>query len=125
MAVCFCLEPLVGGRIFVGLIWMKMVVGSREMSHEVWGMQEATVSDMWSRRKGTGRWVWLWRRRLFVWEEEHPVGLVDILPLLELSEGEDNWYWGLEDRGSFTIKSVYALLGHESNSGPVFNAPEL
>ncbi|MCI03035.1 hypothetical protein A2U01_0024069, partial [Trifolium medium] len=73
---------------------------------------------------GSGRWEWLWRRRLFVWEEILFEELRERLPRVDLVIGEDEWHWGLEE-GGFTVKSAYLLLGRSSSPGRVFSASEL
>jgi hypothetical protein len=73
-------------------------------------LKEGTVSDFWVERDGVFNWAWGWRRRLFVWEEIILNNLLEVLPVLVLSEEEDVWRWELEDSGCFSVKSAYLLI---------------
>lgn len=44
--------------------------------------QEATVQDMWSPNLSGGRWVFNWRRHLFVWENNLLIELLGIWKVL-------------------------------------------
>lgn len=72
--------------------------------------KEAKVADMWREGEIEVDWLFNWRRKLFVWEE----GLRNELRLdlqgFVKSQGEDEWYWKLEDRGCFTVGSLYKKL---------------
>jgi hypothetical protein len=55
-------------------------------------------------------WNFSWRRRLFVWEEELYNNLLSDIEGVVLSEGEDDWWWNLEEDGVFTVNSFYGKL---------------
>jgi hypothetical protein len=69
--------------------------------------KDAMINEVW---EGERRWDLRWRRRLFVWEEELIGELREALPLLELSQEEDAWCWGLGEGGVFTVHSAYLYL---------------
>jgi hypothetical protein len=64
------------------------------------------VIDYWVEGEGWGVGTWGWRRRLFEWEENL------LIELLEVREEEDEWSWELEDNGTFSVRSVYLALGN-------------
>lgn len=69
--------------------------------------QNRVITDcgFWCDRK----WEWeiLWRRNLFVWEQQ----LYLILHSASLIEEEDDeWKWGLDCSGLYTTKSAYSYL---------------
>jgi hypothetical protein len=68
------------------------------------------VRDFLLERDGGFNWVWGWRRRLFVWEDSILNNLLEVLPVVVLSEEEDVWSWELEDNGCFSVRSAYLLL---------------
>jgi hypothetical protein len=73
--------------------------------------KDGSLGDLWRNVERWSKGEWGWRRRLFVWEETLLEELVRVLPGVELKEEEDEWRWVLEDNGSFSVKSVYLLLG--------------
>jgi hypothetical protein len=72
--------------------------------------KEAKVAEMGRDRGNESGWNFIWRRRLFVWEEELLNRLLIDLQGFELSQGEDEWRWRLEDGGGFTVRSIYKKL---------------
>jgi hypothetical protein len=63
-------------------------------------------------RWNSGRWEWslLWRRNLFVWEEEHRSMLVNILTPIHLSNSCDEWKCHHSTGGMFSVRSLYCYL---------------
>lgn len=55
--------------------------------------------------------AWVWRRRLFAWEEEL-VGEIKLLLLnVNLQVNKDDWWlWSLENSKSFLVRSVYNYI---------------
>jgi hypothetical protein len=77
--------------------------------------KEASVIDYWVEGEGWGVGTWGWRRRLFEWEENL------LIELLEVREEEDEWSWELEDNGTFAYGG--SLFGAPVvESAPVFCA---
>jgi hypothetical protein len=73
------------------------------------------VIDYWVEGEGWGVGTWGWRRRLFEWEENL------LIELLEVREEEDEWSWELEDNGTFAYGG--SLFGAPVvESAPVFCA---
>ncbi|PNX64557.1 hypothetical protein L195_g054080 [Trifolium pratense] len=67
-----------------------------------------------------------WRRRLFVWEEELLLCLLEALTHeLVFSVAKDEWRWRLEDGGMFSVSSIYGYLGRVPSSDSMFNDHEL
>jgi len=59
--------------------------------------KEAKVAEMWREGEIDVEWLLIWRRRLFVWEEELLNELMLDLRGFVRSQGEDVWHWNLED----------------------------
>ncbi|XP_024640483.1 uncharacterized protein [Medicago truncatula] len=68
--------------------------------------QEATVEAMWN----GGIWSFLWRRRLFVWEETLLHSLLGELDGFVRTNVEDRWRWRLDEVKDFKVKSLYVKL---------------
>jgi hypothetical protein len=68
--------------------------------------KEASIGDLVS----NGECSLLWRRTLFVWEDQLVVELLVELEGTTWSDKEDRWRWELEDIGIFTVKSAYSKL---------------
>jgi hypothetical protein len=47
------------------------------------------------------------------------------MPIVIMSEEEDEWRWGLDVNGRFTVKSIYVLLGMVFPLESVFNEQQL
>jgi hypothetical protein len=87
--------------------------------------QNASVEEMRGSVDGVDRWVWLWRRNLFTWEQELLLELQQAVPLVARSEEIDSWFWRPEGSGLFTAKSAYLLLARIFGSEAVFGRQEL
>jgi hypothetical protein len=73
-------------------------------------IKDGLVGEVWVNRERLWSGAWGWRRRLFGWEEALLHDLSLAIPMLTLSEEEDEWKWGLEEDGSFSVKSSYLFL---------------
>jgi hypothetical protein len=72
--------------------------------------QEALVCDVGRWENGVWLWGWLWRRNLFVWEENLMQQLLDLLSQVTVSEANDRWVWSLAIQDGFSVKSLYVFL---------------
>jgi hypothetical protein len=61
--------------------------------------KDGVLVEFWRERERWRRGEWGWRRRLFVWEEALFNELWDSVPVLTLSEEEDDWKWVFGDDG--------------------------
>jgi hypothetical protein len=61
------------------------------------------------------RWSWnfIWRMRLFQWEEDRITRLLVNLENVRLSHEVDCWRWNIESEGCFSVKSTYGSLANE------------
>jgi len=75
-------------------------------------LKDAKVADMWRVDGVDLDWRFTWRRRLFVWEEGLLNDLILDLNGFEISQGEDEWRWNLENHGVFTVSSTYKKLAN-------------
>ncbi|MCI03482.1 putative non-LTR retroelement reverse transcriptase, partial [Trifolium medium] len=73
--------------------------------------KEATVAALRS-DTDIGSWNLLWRRRLFVWEEELLGQLQDLISPVTLSEVGDRWGWIPGNGDVFTVSSTYSLVSN-------------
>jgi hypothetical protein len=55
----------------------------------------------------------IWRRSLFLWEEELVDQLVAMVREVRFTTERDKWVWKLEDDGVFSVKSSYQYLAAE------------
>jgi hypothetical protein len=65
------------------------------------------VGQDWSGVGGL-RWNFIWRRRLFVWEETLVEEIVGVLREVNLTALEDRWCWIHDTNGEFSVKFTYA-----------------
>jgi hypothetical protein len=77
--------------------------------YSISNQNEASIADL---RCGAGgvRWNFVWRRRLFVWEETLLEEIVGVLQEVNLTECGDRWSWMHESNGEFSVKSTYTLV---------------
>ncbi|KAK2418950.1 hypothetical protein QL285_041097 [Trifolium repens] len=87
--------------------------------------KDGLVGEILVDRERFCRGAWGWRRRLFVWEEALLQELSVAIPVLALSEEEDEWKWALEDYGCFSVKSTYLLLDRIFTPEPLFGDEQL
>ncbi|GAU34179.1 hypothetical protein TSUD_162800 [Trifolium subterraneum] len=80
--------------------------------------KEATVSEMMVVEGETKSWNFLWRRSLFLWEEERVSQLLSLLENVSLSLEEDKWHWALDPDGCFSVKSAYDSLLENLDTSP-------
>ncbi|KAK2418827.1 hypothetical protein QL285_040988 [Trifolium repens] len=67
----------------------------------------------------------IWRRRLFLWEEELVDQLVLMLREVRLTMESDKWVWNLEDAGVFSVKSSYQYLATETMNSDMVSVEEV
>ncbi|MCH96809.1 putative non-LTR retroelement reverse transcriptase related [Trifolium medium] len=69
----------------------------------------ATVAEIYT-VSDSSQWSLLWRRRLFVWEEELRLELLESIATITLSDRDDRWKW-VPDKGEvFTVNSTFLLI---------------
>ncbi|GAU44687.1 hypothetical protein TSUD_183450 [Trifolium subterraneum] len=70
-----------------------------------------TVAEMRDFGWGSGGAAWLWRRQLWVWEEEMVVECRGLLSNIVLQNtGADKWVWWHDPGGGYTVRGAYNLL---------------
>ncbi|WJX13510.1 hypothetical protein P8452_03894 [Trifolium repens] len=69
--------------------------------------KNSTVADLRVLEGGVAHWNLLWRRRLFVWEEELVTEPIEVINSVVISEDHDRWGWSFNGGGDFTVKSTY------------------
>jgi hypothetical protein len=55
-------------------------------------------------------WNFKWRRRLFVWEDESLLKLLELLADTTLSFVNDTWWCTIRVDGGYTVKDGYCFL---------------
>ena len=70
------------------------------------------MNEMWEDNDDGGWWVFRWRRRLFVWEENILNNLLGDLEVFVRAFEEDKWRWRLGEE-VFTVNSLYGKLEEE------------
>jgi hypothetical protein len=72
--------------------------------------KEATVAEIWDPGSADFKWRLLWRRRLFVWEENVVEELKGVLNEAIVSAEVDCWSWRPDKNNIFTVSSTYKLI---------------
>ncbi|KAF5185372.1 hypothetical protein FRX31_025044 [Thalictrum thalictroides] len=65
------------------------------------------VKDMCGGDRGSSPWDLRLRRRLYEWEEEERISLLNLLNQARFSEEEDRWEWKFSKNGVFSVRSCY------------------
>jgi len=76
--------------------------------YSVSNQKEAVVGEVGDFLGPRLEWRFIWRRHLFMWEEELLLSLKEDLEGRVWTEEED--VWSLEDSGTFTVRSAYMRL---------------
>jgi len=73
--------------------------------------KESTVVDMWSLSWEEDWGLWVWRRRLFAWEEESVRECYVLLHNIVLQNTvHDSWWWFLDSVHGYSVWGVYRHL---------------
>jgi hypothetical protein len=111
--------------------WLDCCVGNTPLCvrfprlFSISSFKEGSVKEFLRDKERLCSGEWGWRRRLFEWEQIALADFAAYVPTLVLSNETDHWNWVLEGNGSFTVKSVYLMLGAVFNSDSVFNDDQL
>ncbi|KAK2446576.1 hypothetical protein QL285_017365 [Trifolium repens] len=93
--------------------WCDVWVGSvslRERFPRLFSIslqQNDSVSALRGAEDGVERWNFVWRRRLFVWEENLLSDLREVINNVTLVNERDRWGWIPNAGGDFSVKSAY------------------
>jgi hypothetical protein len=78
--------------------------------------KNALVAEVVNSDMGGGRWVLMWRRRLFEWGKDLEKELLDLInPIWPLSNDVDRWGWKAENGAVFTVSSTYRIVSNLSS----------
>ncbi|CAJ2628200.1 unnamed protein product [Trifolium pratense] len=80
--------------------------------------KQATVRELVEVDGDRKTWNFLWRRSLFIWEEESVNQLLALLENANFSNLADNWRWVGDPDGVFSDKSAYETLMKDMVIGP-------
>jgi hypothetical protein len=78
--------------------------------------RDAVISDVAEVNGDRIEWSFMWRRRLFIWEEELVTLLKNSLCDVLLTTDVDRWWWKHDPDGDFSVNSTYTLLFKELNT---------
>ncbi|GAU45475.1 hypothetical protein TSUD_190940 [Trifolium subterraneum] len=97
--------------------WEDTWVGNRSLKdrfprlYSISIQKEAKVAELHS-FVNTVHWTLLWRRRLFVWEENLLLQLLELINPITLLGEIDRWGWVPEKDDLFTVKSTFSLVSN-------------
>lgn len=77
-------------------------------------LQEGCVANFGGWVDGVWSWRLVWRRNLFVWEEDLVRDLLLLLQPLILNSDANRWEWVGDVSGVYSVRSAYACLTEES-----------
>jgi hypothetical protein len=80
--------------------------------------KEASIKDLVVVEGDSIAWNLVWRRSLFLWEEERVNQLLGYIDDFRPSSFEDSLRWNLDPEGSFSVKSAFESLSKEIVPGP-------
>jgi hypothetical protein len=95
--------------------WVDVWVGSSSLKDRfprlfsISNQKEAMVAELWNGVSEV-RWNFIWRRRLFVWEETLVEELVQSLQGITLTDFDDKWCWCPDSNGEFSVNSTFDLV---------------
>jgi hypothetical protein len=72
---------------------------------------DARIGDLFLLEGESRSWSFIWRRSLFLWEEDLVSQLLVLLDSVLLSFEEDRWCWKLNPVDGFSVKSAFEFLG--------------
>jgi hypothetical protein len=104
------------GNGFSTRFWTDIWIGENSLRSRyprlfsISDQKEAKVGEMGLMSELGTEWNFMWRRHLFMWEEEVLVNLKEDLGSVSLSNQEDVWVWKLDDSGAFMVNSAYLKL---------------
>ena len=99
--------------LFWSDVWIEgLSLGARfSRLYDLSMFKEATVFDMSQLGWGEEGGAWIWRRRLFVWEEQMLGELLFLLHNVFLQvDKNDRWLWALESSNVYSVRSAYRVL---------------
>ena len=89
-------------------------------------LKEVTVTAMCSLGRGLECGAWLWRRRLFAWEEELVGELRLLLENINLQvTRNDRWCWRLDSSSNYTVRSGYKFLNEQFHLASEVHLPDI
>ncbi|KAK2449803.1 hypothetical protein QL285_008959 [Trifolium repens] len=80
--------------------------------------KDITVGQAGRRVDGVWRWELVWRRNLFVWENELLRQLLAVIEGVIITDTIDRWNWKPGNEGVHSVKSTYLFLDRTTNVGP-------
>ncbi|MCH94887.1 hypothetical protein A2U01_0015856 [Trifolium medium] len=72
--------------------------------------RDSKVGEMGNWVNGEWKWDLLWRKELFVWEEDLLENLMGTLNVFHISNAQDLWVWKHDATGIFSFKLAYYVL---------------